>query len=63
MINCKCYPKWGLDDLVSFPTLGGTEEFARDVVFLMDIKKRSYRQKRGAFEEKGRGTDPHEPHP
>ena len=27
MINCKCHPKWGLDDLVSFPTLGGTEEF------------------------------------
>ena len=28
MINCKCHPKlYGLDDLVSFPTLGGTEEF------------------------------------
>ena len=22
-----CHPKWGLDDLVSCPTLGGTEEF------------------------------------
>ena len=41
---CRCHSKWGLDDSVSFPALGGTE-FCKFVLFLIeffngDIKKK-----------------------
>ena len=44
LIKEGVFENWGLDDHVSFPTLGGTEEihyllFVALCCFLMDIKK------------------------
>ena len=52
---CRCHSKWGLDDSVSFPALGGTE-FCKFVLFLIeffngDIKKKKKEEFSPVFEQ------------
>ena len=45
---CRCHSKWGLDDSVSFPALGGTE-FCKFVLFLIEFFNGDIKKKKKCF--------------
>ena len=51
---CRCHSKWGLDDSVSFPALGGTE-FCKFVLFLIEFFNGDIKKKKKKYSPRKRG--------